>query len=189
MTSEANTAAPSREPLYSAIKASPAHEHIISVLVENRAGVLAHISGMFAARGFNIASLAVGATSDPTISRMTIVCIGDDRVVEQIIKQLRKIIDVIRVMDLRERDHVERELILLKLSCTRETRSEIMQIVDIFRGRIIDVHHESIVVEISGTQDKNTALMELLEPFGIIEIARTGRVGLLRGPEFLKVPE
>lgn len=177
------------EPLYSKTGAGAVHEHIISALVENRPGVLAHISGMFAARGFNIASLAVGETTDPTVSRLTISCIGDDRVIEQIVKQLRKIIDVIRVADLREREHVERELILIKVNSTRETRSEIMQIVDIFRGRIIDVHHESIIVEISGTKDKNTALLELLAPFGILEVARTGRIALFRGPEFLKVPE
>lgn len=179
----------SSEPLYSEIKTSAVHEHIISVLVENRPGVLARISGMFAARGFNIGSLAVGVTTDPTVSRMTIVCIGDDKVVEQIIKQLRKIIEVIRVNDLWHRDHVERELILIKTKCRPDNRSEIMQIVDIFRGRIIDVHHDSIIVEISGTRDKNDALIELLEPFGILEIARTGRIGLVRGPDYMKVPE
>lgn len=178
-----------KEPLYSGIKAAAIHEHIISALVENRPGVLAHISGMFAARGFNIASLAVGATTDPTVSRMTIACRGDDRVVEQIVKQLRKIIDVIRVVDLRERSHVERELILIKVQSTPTTRSEIMQIVDIFRSRIIDVHHDSLMVETSGSQDKNIALIELLEPFGIIEMARTGRIALFRGPEALKMPE
>ncbi len=182
-------AAKTKEPLYSGIKSSPVHEHLISALVENRAGVLARISGMFAARGFNIASLAVGVTSDPSVSRMTIVCIGDDRVIEQIVKQLRKIIDVIRVVDLREREHVERELILIKVASNSTTRSEIMQIVDIFRGRIIDVHHDSLMVEISGTVDKTGALLELLEPFGIIEIARTGRIALFRGPEALKMPE
>jgi acetolactate synthase-1/3 small subunit len=178
-----------KEPLYSAIKGAATHEHIISALVENRPGVLAHISGMFAARGYNIASLAVGATTDPTVSRMTIVCVGDDRVLEQIVKQLRKIIDVIRVLDIRERDHVERELILTKVHSTPESRSEIMQIVDIFRGRIIDVHQESLIVEISGSQDKNNALLELMEPFGILEIARTGRIALYRGPDALKVPD
>lgn len=179
----------SQEPLYSEVKTSTVHEHIISVLVENRPGVLARISGMFAARAFNIGSLAVGATTDPTVSRMTIVCIGDDKVVEQIIKQLRKIIEVIRVNDLWHRDHVERELILIKTKCRPDNRSEIMQIVDIFRGRIIDVHHDSLIVEISGTRDKNDALLELLNPFGILEIARTGRIGLVRGPDFMKVPD
>lgn len=178
-----------KEPLYNQIQASPVHEHIISALVENRPGVLAHISGMFAARAFNIASLAVGTTQDPTVSRMTIVCIGDDRVVEQIVKQLRKIIDVIRALDMRKRDHVERELILVKVQSDKNSRSEIMQIVDIFRGRIIDVHAESVIVEISGTQEKNNALLTLLEPFGIIEMARTGRIALFRGPEALKIPD
>ncbi len=179
----------SSEPLYSEIQHGAIHEHIISVLVENRPGVLARISGMFAARGFNIGSLAVGVTSDPTVSRMTIVCIGDDKVVEQIIKQLRKIIEVIRVNDLWHRDHVERELVMIKTRCKPDNRSEIMQIVDIFRGRIIDVHHDSIIVETSGTKDKNEALLELLDPFGTLEIARTGRIGLVRGPDFMKVPE
>lgn len=176
-------------PLYSAVKAAPVHEHLISVLVENQPGVLAHISGMFAARGFNIASLAVGATTDRTVSRITIVCRGDDRVVEQIVKQLRKIIDVIRVVDLFEKDHVERELIMIKTACTKATRSEIMQIVDIFRARIIDVHHDSVIVETSGTLAKNNALLELLEPFGLLEITRTGRIALFRGPDFMKIPE
>lgn len=174
------------EPLYSPVAAAPIHEHVISILVENRPGVLAHVSGMFAARAFNIASLAVGTTDDPTISRMTIVCIGDDRVVEQIVKQTRKIVDVIRVSDMRRRDHVERELLLLKVRSTPETRSEIMQLVDIFRCRIIDVHHESIVIEASGTQDKNGALLQLMERFGILEMARTGRVALFRGPDCLR---
>ena len=178
-----------KEPLYSKTKAGEVHEHVISSLVENRPGVLARISGMFAARGFNISSLAVGETTDPTVSRLTIACIGDDRVIEQIVKQLRKIVDVIRVADLREREHVERELILIKVASKRETRSEIMQIVDIFRGRIVDVHHESLIVEISGTPDKNDALLELLQPFGILEIARTGRIALFRGPEALRMPE
>lgn len=177
------------EPLYAAVKAAPVHEHIISTLVENHPGVLAKISGMFAARGFNIGSLAVGATTDPTVSRMTIACAGDDRVIEQIIKQLRKIIDVIRVVDFRQRNHLERELILIKVKSTRATRSEIMQIVDIFRGRIIDVHHESVIVEISGDQEKNDALIDLLEPFGILEAARTGRIALMRGPDFMRIPE
>ena len=177
------------EPLYSRIKAGEVHEHIISALVENRPGVLAHISGMFAARGFNIASLAVGETTDPTVSRLTVTCVGDVRVVEQIIKQLRKIIDVIRVVDMRERDHVERELILVKVRTTKESRSEVMQIVDIFRSRIIDVHHDSVTVEQSGTQDKNDALVALLQPFGVLEVARTGRVALFRGPEHLKIPD
>ncbi len=189
MTNPTTPLAKTKEPLYSGVKGGEVHEHLISALVENRPGVLARISGMFAARGFNIASLAVGSTTDPEVSRMTIVCRGDDRVMEQIIKQLRKIIDVIRVSDLREREHVEREMILIKVQCSKESRSEIMQIVDIFRGRIIDVHHESVIVEINGTQDKNNALIELLEPFGILEIARTGRIALFRGPEILKLPE
>ena len=169
-----------KEPLYSGLRASPAHEHIISALVENQPGVLAHISGMFAARSFNIASLAVGFTSDPTVSRMTIVCVGDDRVVEQIIKQLRKIITVIRVVDMRERPHIERELLLVKAACTKKSRSEIMQIVDIFRANIVDVSADSIIAECTARGQKVDAIEGLLEKFGIIEMVRTGKTALVR---------
>ena len=137
----APTTPKSKEPLYSVLKKAPVHEHIISALVENRPGVLAHISGMFAARGFNIASLAVGATSDSTVSRMTIVCIGDDRVVEQIIKQLRKIIDVIRVLDLRDRDHVERELILRYLAKAGGNKRQAARLLNLSRTTLLDKMH------------------------------------------------
>lgn len=179
----------SSEPLYSEIQHAEVHEHIISVLVENQPGVLSRISGMFAARGYNINSLAVGATHDPTVSRMTIVVKDDDRAIEQVIKQLRKIIEVIRVSDLWHRSHVERELVLIKVKSSTASRSEIMQIVDIFRSRIIDVHHDSLIVESSGTKEKNDALIELLQPFEIQEMVRTGRVGLVRGPDHMKIPE
>ncbi|HUT25881.1 MAG TPA: acetolactate synthase small subunit, partial [Sumerlaeia bacterium] len=121
--------------------------HVISCLVENQFGVLARIAGMFSCRGFNIDSLAVGETTDPTISRITIVTHGDDFIIEQIIKQLRKLIDVIRVQDLTSESHVERELALAKVSCNRETRGEIMQIASIFRARIVDVGKESVIIE------------------------------------------
>jgi acetolactate synthase-1/3 small subunit len=165
------------------------HEHLVSCLVENQAGVLARISGMFSSRGYNIESLAVGTTTDPTVSRITIACRGDDRIVEQIIKQLRKLIDVIRVADLSEKSHVERELMLVKVASTPQTRSEIMQVCDIFRARIVDVHHESLVIEVSGSTQKNEALREMIEHFGIMEMARTGRIALSRGPETLAPPE
>ncbi len=165
------------------------HEHLFSCLVENQAGVLARVSGMFSSRGYNIESLAVGTTHDPSVSRITIVCRGDDRIIEQILKQLSKLIDVIEVVDLSERAHVERELMLIKVAGTGASRSEVMQICDIFRARIVDVHHDCLIIEVSGTPRKNEALMELFEPFGILEMTRTGRIALHRGPERINVPE
>lgn len=165
------------------------HEHIISCLVENHSGVLAHISGMFATRGFNIKSLAVGETPDPTVSRITIVVWGDDRVIDQIIKQLNKLVDVIETVDMMEKPHVERELMFIKVKANAQTRSELMQLTDIFRASIIDVHADCLVIQISGKVDQNEALLGLLEPFGIIEMARTGRIAMRRGPDHLSVPE
>jgi acetolactate synthase-1/3 small subunit len=161
--------------------------HVISVLVENHIGVLARIAGMFSSRGFNIDSLAVGETSDPTISRMTIVSRGDDLVTEQIIKQLRKLIDVIRVQDLSVESHVERELALVKVSSNVENRSQIIEIANVFRARIVDVSPDSVIIEIVGSQDKTQALLDLVEPFGILEMVRTGSVGLERGRHALRV--
>lgn len=160
--------------------------HVISVLVENNIGVLARISGMFSSRGFNIDSLAVGETMDPSISRITMVSRGDDLIIEQLIKQLHKLIDVIRVQDLTEESHVERELVMAKVSCLKANRSEIMEIASIFRARIIDVGPKSVTIEIVGTQDKTDALLNLVKPFGILEIARTGSIGLGRGEKSLK---
>ncbi|MCL5269166.1 MAG: acetolactate synthase small subunit [bacterium] len=165
------------------------HEHLVTCLVENHPGVLARISGMFSSRGYNIESLAVGTTHDPSISRITIACRGDDRIIEQILKQLSKLIDVIRVVDVSQSSHVERELMLVKVAATGAARSEIMQICDIFRARIVDVHHDCLVIEVSGTTSKNEALMELFERFGILEMTRTGRIALNRGPEILSVAE
>ena len=165
------------------------HDHLLSVLVENHPGVLARISGMFSTRGYNIESLAVGTTHDPSSSRITIACKGDDRVVEQIIKQLRKMIDVIQIVDLSGSEHVERELMLVKVRCESGTRSELMQICDIFRARIIDVAHTTLVIEVSGSPDKNEALLALFEPFGILEMTRTGRIALHRGTQTLNLPE
>jgi acetolactate synthase I/III small subunit len=164
------------------------HEHLISCLVENHPGVLARISGMFSARGFNIESLAVGTTHDPTVSRITIACPGDDRVIKQILKQLHKLIDVIQVADLSEKEHVERELMLVKVACTSPSRSEIMQVCDIFRARIIDVDHACLTIEITGTTRKNEAILEMFEPFGVLEMTRTGRIALHRGTHVLTVP-
>ena len=156
-------------------------EHIISVLVENKFGVLAHIAGLFSGRGFNIDSLAVGETQDATVSRMTIVVKGDDTVVEQILKQLNRLVDVIRVDDLSEEKHIERELMLLKLSTSVKSRSELIEIADIFRTKIVDVQQASITIEAAGSSDKLAALIDMVRPFGIKELVRTGRIAMARG--------
>ena len=155
-------------------------KHIISILVENKFGVLARIAGLFSARGFNIDSLAVGETEDPSTSRMTIVVRGDDRILEQISKQLHKLIDVIKVQDLTKEDYIERELVLIKVSAFGPKRSEVMQIVDVFRAKIIDVNPKTVTVEITGDRDKIKAMLDLLAPFGIKEIARTGCIAMAR---------
>lgn len=165
------------------------HEHVIAVLVENHPGVLARISGMFAARGYNIESLAVGTTQHPTVSQITVALRGEDKVISQIVQQLSKMVDVIRVMDMSDHVHIERELMLIKVASNERRRSEIMQICDIFRARIVDVGHESLVIEVVGTLDKNEALRELFEPFGILEMTRTGRVAVQRGVEVLRPPD
>ena len=156
-------------------------QHIISALVENHFGVLARISGLFSARGFNIDSLAVGETHDPSISRMTIVATGEDRIIEQVGKQLNKLIDVIKVTDMTEEDHVERELLLLKVSHSTKTRSEIIQLVEIFKSRIIDYSPKTLTIEVIGTADKILSFIDIMRPFGIKELARTGRIALPRG--------
>ncbi len=155
--------------------------HTISVLVENKFGVLARIATLFAARGFNIDSLAVGETEDPGVSRMTIVVKGDDRILEQVEKQLNKLIDVIKVTDFHDNTPIERDLALVKVKADKSNRSEIMQITDIFRARIIDVAADSIVVEITGDESKIEAFVSMLRPFGIKELCRTGVIALARG--------
>ena len=156
-------------------------KHILSVLVQNRFGVLSRVSGLFSGRGFNIDSLCVAETLDSTKSRMIIVVHGDDRVLEQIKKQLNKLIDIIKVVDFSDSDCVDRELMLIKVNVSATTRSEVMQLVDIFRARIVSVQPKSIIVEITGTASKNTAFLDLLRPFGIKEIARTGKIAMARG--------
>lgn len=156
-------------------------EHIISVLVENRFGVLAHIAGLFSGRGFNIDSLAVGETHDPTVSRMTIVVRGDDNVVEQILKQLNRLVDIIEVQDLAQISHVDRELLLVKVESTSQTRSEIIEIAELFRAKVVDVQKNTLTIEASGSGDKLEALLNLLSQYGIKELVRTGRIGLARG--------
>lgn len=161
--------------------------HTLSCLVENRAGVLARISSLFSARGFNIDSLAVGVTEDPQISRITIVVRGDERTLDQVQKQLDKLIDVIRVSDYLSTPHIERDLALIKVKADKETRSELMQICDIFRTKIIDVSHQSVVIEATGDEDKIAALLDLLKPFGLLEMSRTGVVAIARGDKILSL--
>lgn len=155
--------------------------HVLSLLVENKPGVLARIAGLFAGRGYNIESLCVGETQDPNYSRMTIVTKGDERIVEQIEKQLRKIIEVVKVSNITDTPHVERELILVKVSTTKENRDEIVRLVEIFRGKIIDVTLKSLTIEITGDRDKTSAFLQLLKPFGIKELVRTGIAAIKRG--------
>lgn len=162
--------------------------HTLSVLVENKPGVLARISGLFARRGFNIDSLAVGETDDPAVSRMTIVVAADGKPLEQVTKQLHKLINVLRIAELPHDGSVERELALVKVAVPAGSRAEILEIVEIFRAKVIDVDTEAMVVEATGTPDKVVALGKLLEPFGILEIARTGIVALARGSAGLKAP-
>jgi acetolactate synthase I/III small subunit len=161
--------------------------HTISILVENEFGVLARVAGMFSGRGFNIESLSVAETMDPTVSRITLVTRGDDQVLEQIEKQLNKLIAVIKVIDFTDTAHVERELVLIKVAADERSRGEIVNIVDIFRGKIIDVSRRSYVIEVTGAEDKIDALIELLKPIGIKEIVRTGRVAMFRGTRLLTV--
>jgi acetolactate synthase-1/3 small subunit len=155
--------------------------HTISVLVENRPGVLARISSLFAARGFNIDSLAVGETENPAISRMTVMVMGDYGVLEQITKQLNKLIDVIKVNDFSQTEHVERGLALIKINVSKTNRSEIMQLANIFRTRVVDIANDSVTVEITGPEKKIDAFLELTLPYGIKEMCRTGEVALARG--------
>ena len=161
--------------------------HIISVLVENEFGVLARVAGLFSGRGFNIEGLSVAETLDPSVSRITLVTRGDDQVLAQIEKQLNKLICVIKVTDFTETEHVERELVLIKVTADEKTRGELANIVDIFRAKIIDVSRRSYIVEITGSEDKVSAFIELLKPLGIKEIVRTGKVAMFRGARLLTV--
>lgn len=160
-------------------------KYTLSVLVENHPGVLSRVAGLFSRRGFNIDSLAVGVTEDPTISRITIVVNGDDYIVEQVTKQLNKLIDVIKIKKLDPKDAVERELALIKVHATSQTRSDIIQITEIFRANIIDVSKETLTIEISGDEDKIEALIELLKTYGIREVVRTGLIAIERGNKII----
>ena len=157
--------------------------HVIFALVQNQSGVLAHVAGMFAARGFNIDSLVVGRTEDPSLSRMTITVIGDDRILEQVRKQLEKIVTVVKVRDFAEASHVERDLMLVRVHAPPEKRAEIIELVGLFRGRVVDVAKTSLMVEMSGAEDKVEAFIELIRPYGIRELARTGVMAMQRGQQ------
>ena len=161
--------------------------HIISLLMENEAGALSRVSGLFSARGYNIESLTVAPTEDPTLSRMTIVTSGSDEVIEQIIKQLNKLIDVVKVVDLNEGDYTERELMLVKVKAAGKDREEMKRMADIFRGRIIDVTEKTYTIELTGTCAKLDAFLLALEGGSILETVRTGASGIGRGERILKV--
>ena len=156
-------------------------KHTLSVLVENRPGVLARVAGLFSRRGFNIDSLAVGPTENPALSRMTIVVAAEDHSLEQVTKQLHKLINVIKISDLNPHESVSRELLLIKIKSAPDTRAEIIEIADIFRAKIIDVSRTSLTLEATGTPDKLAAIEDLLKPYGISELARTGKIALGRG--------
>jgi acetolactate synthase-1/3 small subunit len=155
--------------------------HVLSALVQNVPGVLSHISGMLASRGYNIDSLAVGETEDPRLSRMTFVIMGDTSVLEQIRKQLEKIVTVVRVDDISGQNYVERDLMLIKVSAPKGKLSEIRELTEIFRGRIVNVAAEMVMIEIAGKEQKIEAFIELMRPFGIIELVRSGRIAMVRG--------
>lgn len=160
--------------------------HVISVLVENKFGVLAKVSGLFSGRGFNIDSLCVGETMDPTVSRMTIVVKGEDKILEQVTKQLNKLVDVIKVQDFTEVSYVDRELVLVKVDAPPKNRAQILEVANIFRARIVDVNPETVTLEVTGDQGKIKAIVDLLQPYGVRELVRTGRVAIARGAKALK---
>ena len=155
--------------------------HLFSCIVQNKPGVLARVAGLFAGRGFNIDSLTVGTTDDPKVSRMTIATQGDEQVLEQVRKQLSKLVDTVRVYDLGEVPRVERDLVLVKVNAQPSRRADILQIVDLFRGRTVDVGRNEMILELTGAEDKIESFIEMLKPFGIKELARTGRIAMARG--------
>ncbi len=154
--------------------------HTISVVVQNRFGVLTRIAGLFSGRGFNIDTLNVGPTQNDKISRMTIVVVGNDQVLEQVVKQLKKLVDVLEVHDFKDGDVIDRELILLRVKATATARPEVMQICDIFRAKIVDVQSASLSIEVTGDESKIGKFLQLMESFGILELSRTGRIALAR---------
>jgi acetolactate synthase-1/3 small subunit len=162
------------------------NRHLLSALVQNQPGVLAQVSGMFASRGYNIDSLAVGETEDPHLSRINVVLMGDNRQLEQVRKQLEKLVPVVKVLDISGEDHVERDLMLIKVKAPAAERAEIQSLVQIFRARIVDVSPTQVMVEISGQEKKIEAFIEAVRPYGILELARTGRIALVRGVRHLE---
>ena len=154
--------------------------HTISVLVENKFGVLTRVAGMFSGRGYNIDSLNVAPTHDPERSRMTVVARGDDATVEQIVKQLQKLVNVIEVTDFCDYEYVDRELVLLKVKVSGKSRSEVMQITDIFRAKIVDIQPKNMTIEVTGNENKVTKFVKLMENFGVMDLTRTGKVALPR---------
>ncbi|RMH12802.1 MAG: acetolactate synthase small subunit [Gammaproteobacteria bacterium] len=161
--------------------------HIISVLLENEAGALSRVSNLFSARGFNIESLSVAPTEDPTLSRMTLVTRGSDAVIEQITKQLNKLVDVVKLLDLTEGEHVEREMMMVKVRTTSSNRDEVKRLSDIFRGRILDVTGKTYTIEVTGTSSKLDAFIEALDKKDIIETVRSGVTGIARGEKGLHI--
>lgn len=159
--------------------------HTFAVLVENKFGVLGRITGLFSARGFNIESLSVAETEDPTVSRITLVTEGDTKILEQVNKQLNRLIDVIKVTDLSEEPHVDRELVLIKVHAEAESRAEVLRLADIFRAKIVDVTPQTYILEVTGDEGKIRALIELLKPLGVKEVVRTGKIAIVRGNRVL----
>lgn len=160
---------------------NPTYKHVIAALVSNEPGVLARVAGMFAARGFNIDSLVVGRTENPEFSRMTIVVYGDMRVLEQIRKQLGKLVEVVKIVDYSGTEYVERDLMLVRVSTPSETRREVIELADLFRARIVDVSLDELTIEMAGAEDKIEAFIQLIQPYGIMELARTGVIAMPRG--------
>ncbi len=162
------------------MRTPPIMRHTISVLVENKFGVLTRVAGMFSGRGYNIDSLNVAPTHDPERSRMTVVARGDDATVKQIVKQLQKLVNVIEVTDFRDYEYVDRELVLVKVKVSGKSRSEVMQITDIFRAKIVDIQPKNMTIEVTGNENKVTKFVKLMENFGVMDLTRTGKVALPR---------
>jgi acetolactate synthase I/III small subunit len=162
--------------------------HVITLSVENEFGVLARVSGLFSGRGFNIESLCVAETLDPNVSTMTVVTRGDDQIIEQVLKQLNKLVSVIKVVDLIDKDFVEREMVLIKVNASRENREEVLRVADIFRGKVIDVGAKTYTLEVTGDEKKINAILALLKPLGIKELVRTGHVAMVRGSKAMTEP-
>jgi acetolactate synthase-1/3 small subunit len=162
-----------------------ARRHTFAVLVENKFGVLGRITGLFSARGFNIESLSVAETEDPTVSRITLVTAGDEKILEQVNKQLNRLVNVIKVTDLSEEPHVDRELVLVKVHAEAESRAEVLRLADIFRAKIVDVTPRTYILEVTGDEGKIRALIDLLKPLGVKEVVRTGKIAIVRGNRVL----